>query len=169
MLFFKQIANEKHTFDWGIIVNFKKKSSRNPAQQETTIIVDVLIPVSKNSTTTDPVPCAEGEEGEMEVIPVLHSLISHISSLIIIYPNDLRPAENRKSVSKTINVVKQKYKDGLPLLHPVNDLKIQDPNFKNIISRIEVLEERLYAHPMHKVNTTKKKSKFMYFFFLLIY
>lgn len=152
--------NEKDKFDWGIVVNFKKKSSpKNPTKDATTIIVDVLMHVAKNSTETAPIPCPEDEEGEMEVVPVLHSLISHISSLRIHYPKDLRPVENRRSVLKTIREVKKRFKDdGLPLLNPITDMKIEDSKFKDIIQRIEVLEERLFAHPLHKVKLINKNN-----------
>ena len=109
-----------------------------------------MLHVSKDSTDLVPIPCREGEDGEIEVVPVLHKLISQISSLRLYYPNDLRPADNRKSVLKTIQEVKKRFPDGPPLLNPVTDMKIDDTNFKDIIKRIEVLEERLYAHPIHK-------------------
>lgn len=144
-----QVKNEKDTFEWGIIVNFRKKNANNP-KEETVIIIDILLHVSKDSTDLAPIPCQEGEDGEIEVVPVLHKLISQISSLRLYYPNDLRPADNRKSVLKTIQEVKKRFPDGPPLLNPVTDMKIDDPNFKDIIKRIEVLEERLYAHPIHK-------------------
>ena len=147
-----QVKNEKDTFDWGIIVNFKKKNPKNPEKEKTAIIVDILLHVSKDSTEAAPIPCPEDEEGEVEVVPVLHSLISQISSLRLYYPKDLRPADNRKSVLKTIQEVKKRFPDGPPLLNPITDMRIEDLGFKDIIKRIEVLEERLFAHPMHKVS-----------------
>uniref|UniRef100_A0A6V7KYP6 Helicase ATP-binding domain-containing protein n=1 Tax=Bracon brevicornis TaxID=1563983 RepID=A0A6V7KYP6_9HYME len=143
-----KIKNE-HTFDWGLVVNFKKKNSRNP-KEKATIIVDVLLHISKDSTAEMPVPCPKGETGEVEVVPVLHTLISQISSLRLYYPKDLRPSDNRKSVLKTIQEVKKRFPDGPPLLNPIKDMKIDDAAFKDIVKKIEVLEERLYAHPLHK-------------------
>ncbi|XP_043471399.1 exosome RNA helicase MTR4 [Leptopilina heterotoma] len=150
-----KVKNEKDTFEWGIIVNFKKKTPKNPARDETTIIVDILLHVSKNSTEAAPIPCQPGEDGEIEVVPVLHKLISQISSLRLYYPNDLRPADNRKSVLKTIQEVKKRFPDGPPLLNPVTDMKIEDSTFKDIIKKIEVLEKKLFSHSIHndpKVN-----------------
>ncbi|XP_015118558.1 exosome RNA helicase MTR4 [Diachasma alloeum] len=143
-----KIKNE-HTFDWGIVVNFKKKNSRNP-KESALIIVDVLLHVSKNSKEDAPIPCARGEEGEVEVVPVLHTLISQISSLRLYYPKDLRPSDNRRSVLKTIQEVKRRFPDGPPLLNPITEMRIEDSMFKNIVKKIEILEERLYAHPLHK-------------------
>ncbi|OAD61477.1 Superkiller viralicidic activity 2-like 2 [Eufriesea mexicana] len=151
-----KVKNENDTFDWGIIVNFKKKNPKNPTKENTVIIIDILLHISKDSSEGCPVPCCEGEEGDMEVVPVIHTLISQISSLRLYYPKDLRPSDNRKSVLKTILEVKKRFPDGPPLLNPITDMHIEDEAFKDIVKKIEVLEERLYAHPLHKdpnVNT----------------
>ncbi|XP_012168502.1 exosome RNA helicase MTR4 [Bombus affinis] len=151
-----KVKNENEMFDWGIIVNFKKKSPKNPMKESTAIIIDILLHVSKDSKEGCPVPCHEGEEGDVEVVPVIHTLISQISSLRLYYPKDLRPSDNRKSVLKTIQEVKKRFPDGPPLLNPITDMHIEDEAFKDIVKKIEVLEEKLYAHPLHKdpdVNT----------------
>lgn len=148
------------TFDWGIIVNFKKKNPKNPTKEKTVLIIDILLHVSKKSSEGSLLPCQDGEEGDIEVVPVLHTLISQISSLRLYHPNDLRPTDNRKSVLKTIQEVKKRFPDGLPLLNPITDMHIEEQSFKDIVKRIEVLEERLYSHPLHKVR---------FFFFFLLY
>ncbi|XP_066592438.1 exosome RNA helicase MTR4 [Prorops nasuta] len=145
-----KIKNDFEIFDWGIIVNFKKRTPRNPQKEKTVIVIDVLLHVSKKSTEGCPIPCREGEEGEMEVVPVIHSLVSQISSLRIYYPKDLRPSDNRKCVLKTIQEVKKRFPDGPPLLNPITDMRIEDQGFKDIVKKIEVLEERLFNHPLHK-------------------
>ncbi|XP_076658457.1 exosome RNA helicase Mtr4 [Halictus rubicundus] len=146
-----KVKNENEMFDWGIIVNFKKKNPKNPTGKENTvIIIDILLHISKESSEGCPVPCHEGQEGEVEVVPVLHTLISQISSLRLYYPKDLRPSDNRKSVLKTIQEVKKRFPDGLPLLNPTTDMRIEDEAFKDIVKKIELLEERLYSHPLHK-------------------
>ncbi|XP_076635759.1 exosome RNA helicase Mtr4 [Colletes latitarsis] len=145
-----KVKNENEMFDWGIIVNFKKKNPTNPTKENTAIIIDILLHISKESSKGCPVPCREGEEGDMEVVPVLHTLISQISSLRLYYPKDLRPSDNRKSVLKTIQEVKKRFPDGPPLLNPITDMRIEDETFKDVVKKIEVLEERLYAHPFHK-------------------
>lgn len=145
-----KVRNEFETFDWGIIVNFKKKNPKNPVKDKTIIIIDILLHISKDSKEGNPIPCHEGEEGEMEVVPVLHNLISQISSLRLYYPKDLRPSDNRKSVLKTIREVKKRFPDGPPLLNPITDMHIEDQRFKDIVKKIEALEKRLYAHSLHK-------------------
>lgn len=140
-------------FEWGIIVNFKKQSNgeRNPLKEETVTIVDILLHVDDDyEKTSDPRPCPANKQGSVEVVPVVHNLISRISSLRVHYPKDLRPAENRRSVLKTINEVKKRFPNGPPLLNPINDMNIKDPNFKNIVDMIDKFEKQLYQHPLHE-------------------
>lgn len=140
-------------FEWGIIVNFKKQSNgeRNPLKEETVTIVDVLLHVDDDyEKTSDPRPCPANKQGSVEVVPVVHNLISRISSLRLLYPKDLRPAENRRSILKTINEVKKRFPNGPPLLNPINDMNIKDPNFKNIVDMIDKFEKQLYQHPLHE-------------------
>lgn len=148
------MKNGNKTFDWGIIVNFKKKTPKNPLKEKTVIVIDILLHISKNSKENNPIPCREDEEGEMEVVPVLHHLISQISSLRLYYPKDLRPSDNRKSVLKTIREVKKRFPDGPPLLNPITDMNIEDQAFKDIVKKIEALETKLYAHSLHNVSNT---------------
>lgn len=147
-----QKENEEE-FEWGIIVNFKKQSNgeRNPLKEETVTIVDILLHVDDDyEKTSDPRPCPANKQGSVEVVPVVHNLISRISSLRVHYPKDLRPPENRRSVLKTINEVKKRFPNGPPLLNPVNDMNIKDPNFKNIVDMIDKFEKQLYQHPLHE-------------------
>ncbi|XP_021192448.3 exosome RNA helicase MTR4 [Helicoverpa armigera] len=151
-----KIKTEKHEFDWGIIVNFRhrtgkgKKGEDNPLSSESVIIVDILLHVKKaDGEDSEKVPCPPGEAGDVEVVPVIHTLIYQISSLRVYYPKDLRPADNRKSVLKTIGEVKKRFPDGPPLLNPIKDMKINESVFKECVERIKLLEERLYAHPLH--------------------
>lgn len=147
-----KVQNETDEFDWGIVVNFKKQTNnaKNPLKAETVVIIDVLLYVTEESAKKDePKPCKSGQKGNMEVVPVVHKLISQISSLRVYYPNDLRPADNRRSVLKTINEVKKRFPKGPPLLNPITEMQIKDPEFHNIVESINKFEERLFAHPLH--------------------
>lgn len=149
----KVTKENEEEFDWGIIVNFKKQSNgeRNPLKEETVTIVDILLHVDDDyEKTSDPRPCPPNKQGSVEVVPVVHNLISRISSLRVHYPKDLRPPENRRSVLKTISEVKKRFPNGPPLLNPINDMNIKDPNFKNIVDMIDKFEKQLYQHPLHE-------------------
>jgi hypothetical protein len=59
-----------------------------------------------------------------------------VSSLRIYVPKDLRPLDNRQSVAKSINEVHKRFDEkegGIPLLDPIEDLNIDDPDFKKMI------------------------------------
>lgn len=148
-----KIQNESDEFDWGIIVNFKKTSSdskQNPLNAEISVVVDVLLHVDDDfGKDSIPRACPEGKKGSVEVVPVVHTLISRISSLRVYYPNDLRPSDNRRSVLKTINEVKKRFPDGPPLLNPITDMHIKDKEFKTIVDKIDHFEKRLFSHPLH--------------------
>lgn len=139
-------------FDWGIIVNFKKQQTddKNPLNSERVIIVDVLLHVDGElEPGALPKPCPADKPGSIEVVPVLHTLISHLSSLRVYYPKDLRPADNRRAVLKTITEVKKRFPDGPPLLNPVTDMHIKDDRFQEIVALIKKFEKQLYAHTLH--------------------
>lgn len=77
------------------------------------------------------------------------ALITHISSLKLYCPNDLRPNDARRTVMKGIKEAKRRY-ENIPLLNPINDMKITELEFVDLVSRIEKLEKRMFEHPMHK-------------------
>ncbi|KPJ16432.1 hypothetical protein RR48_05511 [Papilio machaon] len=176
-LTYNMVKTEKHEYDWGIIVNFKhntakgkKQKEENPLTAEQAIIVDILLHVKKwePSDLDTKFPCPPGETGEVEVVPVLHTLINQISSLRVYYPKDLRPPDNRKSVLKTIGEVKKRFPEGPPLLNPIKDMKIDDPVFKKCVENIKILEEKLYEHPLHKdenrttlISAYEKKQEYL--------
>ncbi|XP_055381985.1 exosome RNA helicase MTR4 [Condylostylus longicornis] len=148
-----KIKTELEEFDWGIVVNFKKQSdeSKNPLTSEVNVIIDVLLHVAEGfDKEKEPKPCHSGDKkGSMEVIPVLHKLVVKISSLRVHLPKDLRPADNRKSLIKIIDEIKKRFPKGPPILNPITEMKINQPEFKQIVNNIEGFEKRLYAHPLH--------------------
>ncbi len=38
---------------------------------------------------------------------------------------------------------------GVPLLDPVEDMKIKSKDLEKTVRKVEILEQRLYAHPLH--------------------
>lgn len=80
---------------------------------------------------------------------MLH-LVTDISAVRLYLPKNLVPLENRESVGKSLREVEKRFPDGVPLLDPVEDMKIKDQEFEDIVRRIETLEHRLYKHPVHE-------------------
>ncbi|XP_063928179.1 exosome RNA helicase MTR4 [Zophobas morio] len=150
-------------YDWGAVVNFKKVSETvpgrrgakaNPAKTSTKVQVDLLLHVMAEDASDNkdviPKPCLDGQKGEVEIVSVESSLITHISSVRLYCPNDLRQKDSRKGVYKSIKEVKKRFPEGPPLLNPIDDMKITEPDFVDIVKKIEQLEKKMYDHPLHK-------------------
>ncbi|XP_031351055.1 exosome RNA helicase MTR4 [Photinus pyralis] len=154
-----KIKTEDAEYDWGMIVNFKKvaadkKGRSNPLHSSTKVQVDILLNIlptkDENSKDSIPKPCPEGQAGEVEVVAVCSTLITHISSVRLYCPHDLRSNDSRKGMLKALKEVKKRFdKPGPPLLNPVSDMKIKDPEFLEVVKKIEHLEKKMYEHPMH--------------------
>lgn len=48
----------------------------------------------------------------------------------------------RKGMYKAIKEVKKRFPEGPPLLDPVKDMKINEPEFIDVINKIEQLEKK---------------------------
>lgn len=46
--------------------------------------------------------------------------------------------------------VLQRCPTDIPLLDPISDMLIKDPEFDKVIEQIEKFESRLFAHPLHE-------------------
>jgi len=156
-------------FGWGAVINFKKQTakvdeSKNPTvanEPSVTYVVDVLLHVtnetSKSTSTSElmPVPVG-GKKGTMVVVPVESTLINRISSIKLFLPKDLRSPDERKSVLKKIEQVFKRFDNKVPLLDPIDDLKIKEKSFKEIVKKNDLYEKRMKNHPMHK-NPERKR------------
>ncbi|KAI4461014.1 atp-dependent rna and dna helicase [Holotrichia oblita] len=149
-----KIKNKDDEYDWGAVINFKKilenapggrKGRANPAQASVKIQVDLLLHVvtdpSSQDTDVIPKPCINNQHGEVEVVAVDSALITHISSVRLYVPNDLRSKDNRRGMFKAIKEVKKRFPEGPPLLDPLKDMKINDDRFIDIVKKIEILEK----------------------------
>ncbi|KAK9752493.1 DEAD/DEAH box helicase [Popillia japonica] len=158
-----KIKNNEDEYDWGAVINFKKilenapggrKGRANPALGSVKIQVDLLLHVvtdpSSQDTDVIPKPCINNQHGEVEVVAVDSALITHISSVRLYVPNDLRSKDNRRGMFKAIKEVKKRFPEGPPLLDPLKDMKINDDKFVDIVKKIEILEKKMYSHPLHK-------------------
>ncbi|KAM5553543.1 DExH-box ATP-dependent RNA helicase DExH10 [Rosa sericea] len=142
---------------WGVVVNVVKKPSSGSGAASSRgggYIVDTLLHCSpsssENSSQPKPCPPRPGEKGEMHVVPVQLPLISALSKLRINVPSDLRPLEARQSILLAVQELGIRFPQGLPKLNPVKDMGIEDPEIVELVNQIEALEQRLYAHPLHK-------------------
>ncbi|XP_057765888.1 DExH-box ATP-dependent RNA helicase DExH10-like [Salvia miltiorrhiza] len=157
---------------WGVVVNVVKKpqavSSSMPAalasSRGNNYIVDALLHcsmgTSENGSQPKPCPPRPGEEGEMHVVPVQLPLLSAVSKLRISVPSDLRPKESRHNVLLAVQQLEKRYPQGFPKLNPVKDMGVDEPEFVELASQIEELEQKLFTHPLHKSQDVHQISSF---------
>ncbi|CAG2107236.1 unnamed protein product [Medioppia subpectinata] len=170
----KVVSNDGLDMDWGAVVNFNRKvvksRSRNPSLEDSTVYtIDILLNLAKNVDPKgeDIFPPKAGEKGEMRVVTISLTNISQISSLRIFIPQELRNVDNRQSVLKSIGEVKNRFtsedkKINIPLLDPIEDMKIKDKEFKAIVKKTESCEKRFAEFKSIDSNSIKlfeKKSK----------
>jgi ATP-dependent RNA helicase DOB1 len=74
--------------------------------------------------------------------------IDRISAVRLFVPQDAKPMEARRNIMKSLNEVKRRFPEGLPLLDPVKDLKINVGEFNKLLERATELKRRLSTHPL---------------------
>ena len=97
--------------------------------------------------------------------------IDRISAVRLFVPQDTKPQEARKNIMKSLKEVQRRFPDGLPLLDPVKDLKINVSEFNKLLQRASELKERLATHKLttgidekervERVSAYEKKSDLM--------
>ncbi|ORY36514.1 antiviral helicase [Rhizoclosmatium globosum] len=142
-------------FGWGVIVNFHKsvKQSKDVTViPEIKYIVDVLLHCNPGTEKNGipPTPCPAGLLGDMVVVPCALSALDGLSAVRINLPKDLKSVDSRNVIRKTLKEVEKRLeKDGVPRLDPVEDMGIKDDKFKKLIRKIETLEAKMKASPLH--------------------
>ena len=116
-------------------------------------MVKVLLNVTKESASSkiasELKAVKEGEKGEMTIVTILFSLIQQISSARIYIPDDLKPLDKRTSVLNAIREVQRRCGNKIPLIDPEKDMKINAPEFKEVVKKIRTFEKRLQKHSLH--------------------
>eukprot|EP00300_Choanocystis_sp_HF-7_P014133 c18578_g1_i2.p1 GENE.c18578_g1_i2~~c18578_g1_i2.p1 ORF type:complete len:1024 (+),score=274.98 c18578_g1_i2:41-3073(+) len=147
-----RVRSKEHDWGWGVVINFQKKPLNNsqkssaPLDEAFAYFIDTLLYCATDSEA--PVPAKEGAEGEMKTVPVALNLLDGISSIRIYLPRDVRTQNNKAAVLKSLREVQRRFPDGVPLLDPIEDMKITDKDFKSTVRKIESLEDRLFSHPL---------------------
>ena len=141
------IKHMDYDFGWGAVVNFTQrrpakdqKAADVPPQQS--YILDVLLQVADGSSSGTRThqdlpqgvrPPAEGEKVKMEVVPVLLSCVEAIGHIRIFLPNDLKSADQRNTIRKSLEEVKRRFPDGIAVLDPIENMGITDGSFKKLL------------------------------------
>ncbi|CVL02848.1 putative ATP dependent RNA helicase [Fusarium proliferatum ET1] len=163
------IAGTGTDFGWGVIVNQTPRRAPKMGEPEyapqESYVIDVLLPISRSSADfypTQPVEDAPmpvglkpfGDDNDDDVkfaiVPCLLTCIKAISQIRLFLPKDgLKSESERETLTKSLMEVKRRFPDGLPVLDPIENMEITDESFKKLLRKIEVLESRLLANPLH--------------------
>ncbi|KAK9165148.1 hypothetical protein Scep_000339 [Stephania cephalantha] len=141
---------------WGLIVNLEK--TKGPSKdddnkiEEANYTVDVLTRcvVSKDAVgnkSMQIVPLKYHGEPVVVSLPIsltFSSKIDGLSSIRVVIAKDLLSLEVRQNTLKKISVVLSKFsKEGIPLLDPEEDMKVENNDYGKFVRRIEHLEGQL--------------------------
>lgn len=159
-----RVKYQDHDFGWGVVVNYTQRraakgQNADHLTPQQSYVVDVLLAVSDRSSVGGQShqgisqgisPPGKDEKGKMEVVPVLLSCFESIGHLRLFLPEDLKSADQRNIVRKSLEEVKKRFPDGIALLDPIENMQITDESFKKLLRKIEVLESRLLSNPLHQ-------------------
>lgn len=166
-------------YGWGIAISYSKfENRRNNGLVSSvsdhdsyivkvfvnTMFADAPVKLIKPFDTNLPLgirPANEGEESTTEIIPITLSSIQEISSCRSILPKDLNNKQSRKTLNKALKEIVKRHPDGLPILDPVNKMKIDDEEFKLLLKKISVLETKVETNPLfHSKALTESYEKY---------
>lgn len=150
---------------WGIIINFEKVKShgedKRPEDSDYTVDVLTRCSVTKDNSgkkTMKVVPLKA--RGEPVVVSLSLSQIDGLSSIRMYIPKDLIPVEVRENTLRKVEEVLLRFaKDGVPLLDPEEDMKVQSKSFRKVTRRIEALESLFEKHDIRNSPHIQQKLK----------
>jgi len=145
------VKTEKGISDWGMVVFWRKRLRKYPVEKPILIIDALFQKTQKTSEDSeeDKKPIPGHFEENFERISVSHESICQISTIKIFFPGSYQFYND--IVVEIIQETKQIFSEGLPLIDPIVDIGIKDEAFKIIIKNIEIVEDLLHKHPLHKV------------------
>lgn len=152
-------------FGWGVIVQHTARRAPRMGEPDwppqESYFIDVILPLSASSASFKDGPPA-GEmppglvppSGESDIIhtqvPCLLTCIKSISQIRLFMPKEgLKKDADREQLYKSLAEVRRRFPDGMPILDPLENMEINDDSFKKLLRKIEVLESRLLANPLH--------------------
>ncbi|KAH6613463.1 rRNA-processing arch domain-containing protein [Chaetomium tenue] len=151
-------------YGWGVVADFIPRKAPKMGQPDyppqESYIMDVLLNVSTDSVERTYVkadtavpdgvhPAKPGDPGRWEVVPCFLSCMKAICQVRLHAPKKLSSWEDRETLGKMLKETKRRFPDGLPLVDPLENMGITDDSFKKLLRKIEVLESRLVANPLH--------------------
>jgi ATP-dependent RNA helicase DOB1 len=151
-------------YGWGAVLDFTPRRARKMGEPDyapqESYFIDVLLNVSTDSVERTYVkgdtavpegvhPAKPGDEGRWEIVPCLLSCVKGICQIRLHVTKSLSKRDDRDITGKMLEEAKRRFPDGLPLVDPLENMGITDDSFKKLLRKIEVLESRLVANPLH--------------------
>lgn len=150
-------------YGWGVVLTFvprqapKSGDAQYPPQES--FFMDVCLRISPKSATFNPetksgvvpqglLPAGNGGS-KWEVVPCLLTCLSALSQIRVFIPPRVKSSDEKYQVGRHVEEVERRFPDGVPPLDPLEAMGIQDESFKKLMRKIEVLESRLVANPLH--------------------
>lgn len=144
-----QIKWGDQDFGWGVVAKYSQRKSHKPNEEfapHEAYIVDVLLKLAEGpavgTKTFQELPPgvrpAEGEKYRMEVVPLFIGCIRAISHLRIRIPKELTDRDSKNSVKRSLDVVQQRFPDGVAVLDPIEQMGIKDESFKKLLRVINL-------------------------------
>ncbi|GJJ07500.1 ATP-dependent RNA helicase mtr4 [Clathrus columnatus] len=163
-----KVKHQDLDFGWGIVINCQQKTpakgqiAPDPTESpHSQFILDVLLYCSPKSAvppnTTSALsngsnnitPCPSNQKGVPLVVPVLLSTIDGIGNLLLYLPKDLRSLSARETAWQSLLECQKRLPGGIAMVDPIKHMGIKDEKFEKLVQKIDSLEKRLYANPLH--------------------
>lgn len=156
---------------WGVIINFERvkglsedDANRKPEDANYTVDILTRCAVQKDEVAKKTIKIVPLKEpGEPVVVSVPISQINSLSSIRLIIAKDLLPLENRENTLKKVSEVLSRFaKEGMPLLDPEEDMKVQSSSYRKAVRRTEALENLFEKHEVAKSPLIEQKLKMLH-------
>uniref|UniRef100_A0A1I8EYN4 Superkiller viralicidic activity 2-like 2 n=1 Tax=Wuchereria bancrofti TaxID=6293 RepID=A0A1I8EYN4_WUCBA len=150
------IVSNGKDFGWAALLDFHKKANPvDPLGLDVMYVLDVLMLLSSESAKnlsdiTQLRPPNANEKGVVEVVSVAISCVSEISAARVKLPQNLKAYEGKQSAGRVIKEVLKRFNGIMPLLDPLNDMKINDSVLQENIIKLQALEKRKDSHPLRE-------------------
>jgi hypothetical protein len=124
---------------WGVLVSYRRLETKaakgaksdDPFGEASEYEVDVMLACEPDAAEMVeagglPEPARDLESAELHVLPLSLADVQTLSTVRVSLPKDLRTPDSRHSVLKVLREVKRRFPEGVPQLHPFDDLAIEE-------------------------------------------
>lgn len=112
--------------------------------------LDTAVPLGlRPARPTTPNDSDRDHETRWEVVPCLLHCTKTISQIRLHAIRSLQSPDDLLTAGQMVEETQRRFPDGLPPVDPLENMGITDESFKKLLRKIEVLESRLLANPLH--------------------